>query len=39
MMNIALLRMVRDFSSVTRKGVPLTKDAAEVLAVIKTVMK
>jgi DNA-binding transcriptional LysR family regulator len=39
MLNIPLLRMVRDFSIITRKGVPLSKDASEVLAVIKTVMK
>jgi DNA-binding transcriptional LysR family regulator len=38
-LNIPLLRMVRDFSIITRKGVPLSKDASEVLAVIKTVMK
>jgi DNA-binding transcriptional LysR family regulator len=38
-LNIPLLRMVRDFSIITRKGAPLSKDAAEVLAVIKTVMR
>jgi DNA-binding transcriptional LysR family regulator len=38
-LNIPLLRMVRDFSIITRKGVSLSKDASEVLAVIKTVMK
>jgi DNA-binding transcriptional LysR family regulator len=38
-MNIPLLRMIRDFSIITRKGVPLSKDASEVLAVIKLVMK
>jgi DNA-binding transcriptional LysR family regulator len=38
-LNIPLLRMIRDFSIITRKGKPLSKDAAEVLAVIKTVMK
>lgn len=38
-LNIPLLKMVRDFSIITRKGAPLSKDAAEVLAVIKTVMK
>jgi DNA-binding transcriptional LysR family regulator len=38
-LNIPLLRMVRDFSIITRKGVPLSKDAAEVLGVIKLVMK
>jgi DNA-binding transcriptional LysR family regulator len=38
-LNIPLLKMVRDFSIITRKGVPLSKDASEVLAVIKTVMK
>jgi hypothetical protein len=38
-LNIPLLKMVRDFSIITRKGVSLSKDASEVLAVIKTVMK
>ena len=38
-LNIPLLRMIRDFSIITRKGVPLSKDAAEVLAVIKAAMK
>jgi DNA-binding transcriptional LysR family regulator len=38
-LNIPLLRMIRDFSIITRKGKPLSKDAAEVLAVIKSVMK
>jgi DNA-binding transcriptional LysR family regulator len=38
-LNIPLLKMVRDFSIITRKGVPLSKDALEVLAVIKAVMK
>ncbi|NTW59895.1 MAG: hypothetical protein HGB21_14275 [Nitrospirae bacterium] len=38
-LNIPLLKMVRDFSIITRKGVPLSKDASEVLAVIKAVMK
>jgi DNA-binding transcriptional LysR family regulator len=38
-LNIPLLKMVRDFSIITRKGVPLSKDASEVLAVIKTAMK
>lgn len=38
-LNLPLLRMVRDFSIITRKGVPLSKDASEVLAVIKMVMK
>jgi DNA-binding transcriptional LysR family regulator len=38
-LNIPLLKMIRDFSIITRKGVPLSKNASEVLAVIKTVMK
>ena len=38
-LNIPLLRMIRDFSIITRKGKPLSKDASEVLAVIKAVMK
>ncbi len=38
-LNIPLLKMIRDFSIITRKGIPLSKDASEVLAVIKTVMK
>lgn len=38
-LNIPLLRMVRDFSIIMRKGFPLSKDASEVLAVIKMVMK
>ena len=38
-LNIPLLRMIRDFSIITRKGKPLSKDASEVLAVIKMVMK
>lgn len=38
-LNIPLLKMVRDFSIITRKGISLSKDASEVLAVIKTVMK
>jgi DNA-binding transcriptional LysR family regulator len=38
-LNIPLLTMIRDFSIITRKGTPLSKDASEVLAVIKTVMK
>jgi DNA-binding transcriptional LysR family regulator len=38
-LNIPLLRMIRDFSIITRKGAPLSKDASEVLAVIKTVLK
>jgi DNA-binding transcriptional LysR family regulator len=38
-LNIPLLKMIRDFSIITRKGTPLSKDASEVLAVIKTVMK
>jgi DNA-binding transcriptional LysR family regulator len=38
-LSIPLLTMVRDFSIITRKGTPLSKDALEVLAVIKTVMK
>jgi len=38
-LNIPLLRMIRDFSIITRKGKPLSNDASEVLAVIKMVMK
>jgi DNA-binding transcriptional LysR family regulator len=38
-LNIPVLKMIRDFSIITRKGRPLSKDASEVLAVIKTVMK
>jgi len=38
-LHIPVLRMIRDFSIITRKGKPLSKDASEVLAVIKTVMK
>jgi len=38
-LNIPLLRMIRDFSIITRKGKPLSKDASEVLAVIKMVMQ
>ncbi len=38
-LNIPLLKMVRDFSIITRKGTALSKDASEVLAVIKAVMK
>jgi len=38
-LNIPLLRMIRDFSIITRKGKPLSKDASKVLAVIKMVMK
>jgi DNA-binding transcriptional LysR family regulator len=38
-LNILLLKMVRDFSIITRKGIALSKDASEVLAVIKAVMK
>ena len=38
-LNIPLLRMIRDFSIITRKGKPLSKDASEVLSVIKSVMK
>jgi DNA-binding transcriptional LysR family regulator len=38
-LSIPLLTMVRDFSIITRKGTPLSKDALDVLAVIKTVMK
>jgi DNA-binding transcriptional LysR family regulator len=38
-LNIPLLRMIRDFSIITRKGKPLSKNASEVLAVIKMVMK
>ncbi len=38
-LNIPLLRMIRDFSIVTRKNKPLSMDAKEVLAVIKMVMK
>jgi DNA-binding transcriptional LysR family regulator len=38
-LNIPLLKMIRDFSIITRKGTSLSKDASEVLAVIKTVMK
>jgi DNA-binding transcriptional LysR family regulator len=38
-LNIPLLRMIRDFSIITRKGKPLSKDASEVLAVIMMVMK
>jgi DNA-binding transcriptional LysR family regulator len=38
-LNIPLLRMVRDFSIITRKGEPRSKDASEVLAVIRMVMK
>lgn len=38
-LNIPLLQMIRDFSIITRKGAPLSKDASEVLAVIKTVLK
>jgi DNA-binding transcriptional LysR family regulator len=37
--NIPLLKMVRDFSIITRKGTTLSKDASEVLAVIRMVMK
>jgi DNA-binding transcriptional LysR family regulator len=38
-LSIPLLTMVRDFSIITRKGTPLSKDALDVLTVIKTVMK
>ena len=38
-LTIPLLRMIRDFSIITRKGKPLSKDASEVLSVIKSVMK
>jgi len=38
-LNIPLLKMVRDFSIITRKGAPLSKDASEVLAVIRSVLK
>jgi DNA-binding transcriptional LysR family regulator len=37
--SIPVLRMVRDFSVITRKGAALSLDAKEVLAVIKMVMK
>ena len=38
-LHIPVLRMIRDFSIITLKGKPLSKDASEVLAVIKMVMK
>ncbi|HYA86398.1 MAG TPA: LysR substrate-binding domain-containing protein [Nitrospirota bacterium] len=38
-LNVPLLRMIRDFSIITRKGKPLSKNASEVLEVIKSVMK
>jgi len=38
-LHIPLLRMIRDFSIITRKGKPLSRDAAEVLAAIKLVVK
>lgn len=38
-LNIPLPGMIRDFSIITRKGKPLSREASEVLAVIKVVMK
>ena len=38
-LQVPLLRMVRDFWIITRKGVPLSTNASEVLAVIRSAMR
>jgi len=37
-LNIPLLKMIRDFSIITRKGQPLSRDASKVISVIKVMM-
>jgi DNA-binding transcriptional LysR family regulator len=37
-LNIPLLKMIRDFSIITRKGRPLSRDASKVISVIKVMM-